>query len=124
VKSPEKNRLEWGVFWCSLVLVLAVVAYLTYSAFTSGDRPPQLSVTLGGAQQVPAGYAVPVSVSNSGDTTAENVRVEVALEGNAERGEVVLAFVPQGATRRGWVTFRTKPAQERLRSAILGYESR
>jgi uncharacterized protein (TIGR02588 family) len=124
VKKPDKNWLEWTVFWSSLALVLAVVAYLVYAATTQGDRPPRLSVTLGAAVPVPGGFGVPVSVSNSGDNTAENVRVEVSLEGHDERGHLVLAFVPQQATRRGWVTFRARPDPARLRASILGYESR
>jgi uncharacterized protein (TIGR02588 family) len=124
VKTPDKNWLEWSVFWTSLALVLAVFAYLAYSAVTKGDRPPQLIVTLGDAEPVPGGFGVPVLVSNSGDTTAENVRVEVTVEGLEERGHLMLAFVPQQATRRGWVTFRTRPDPGRLRSSVVGYESR
>jgi uncharacterized protein (TIGR02588 family) len=124
VKKPDKNWLEWTVFWGSLALLLAVFAYLAYAAVTKGDRPPQLTVTLGEAEPVPSGFGVPVLVSNAGDNTAESVRIEVTLEGHEERGQLLLAFVPQQATRRGWVTFRTRPDPARLRASILGYESR
>jgi uncharacterized protein (TIGR02588 family) len=123
VKTPEKNWLEWTVFWSSLALVLGVVSYLVHAAATTAGTPPQLVVELGAPERVPAGYAVPVSVSNRGDRTAANVRLAVALEGSGERGELQLDFVPQRSSRKGWVTFREFPAAGRLRASILGYES-
>ena len=121
---PRKNWLEWAVFWTGAALLCGVAAYLVYGIATTGNRPPRLTVTLGEAEAVPGGFAIAVMVRNSGDVTAESVVVEVVSgEGpGAERSELVLAFVPHGATRRGWVTFLRQPAPDRLRARVLGYE--
>ncbi|MGH9308618.1 MAG: hypothetical protein ACRD1U_04545 [Vicinamibacterales bacterium] len=122
--KPRKNWLEWAVFWTGLVLVGAVAAYLVYAAAVGGNRPPQLAVHIGAIEEVPGGFAVAVEVRNSGDVTAEAVVVEVRSNEGAdhERGEVTLAFVPHGSTRRGWVTFPQRPDAGTLRARVLGYE--
>jgi len=124
VKKPEKNWLEWTVFWAGLALLCTVAGYLVYAAATAGQSPPLLTLSLGAPRDVPGGFAVPVTVRNGGDITAESVTIEVrdGAGPDSERGEVVLAFVPHGSTRRGWVTFLRRPAPERLRARVLGYE--
>ncbi|MGH9371846.1 MAG: hypothetical protein ACRD15_09985 [Vicinamibacterales bacterium] len=124
MKTPKKNWLEWTVFWAGLALVCAVAAYLAYAAATTGDRPPQLTVTVGRVEEAPGGFAVPVTVSNTGDRTAESVVIEVRSEDGpaSERSEVLLALVPQGSSRRGWATFQRRPAPNSLRARVTGYE--
>ena len=123
MRRPRKNWLEWAVFWLGLALVCAVGAYLVTAALVGGNRPPQLSVSIGAIEEVPAGFAVGVQVRNSGDRTAESVVVEVLSGEGAdpERGELTLPFVPQGSTRRGRVTFTRRPDAGTLRVRVLGY---
>jgi uncharacterized protein (TIGR02588 family) len=109
----EKNVLEWVVFGVSLVLIAGVLAVLVGAAMRRGDEPPRLAIETGAAVREGQTYRVPVRVANTGDTTAEQARVEVSLvvEGRVvEQGEVLLTFVPRGSVRRGWVTFRRDPA--------------
>lgn len=119
----KKNRVEWTVFGLSSVVVVAVVGLLLYAQFTRSHNPPQLSVTFGDVRRHSGYYAVGLQVRNDGDITAEEVNVEVVLrmtEGQ-ERSTVVLPFVPRGAQRIAWVTFRADPAEGTLQARVLGY---
>jgi len=125
MKKPEKNWLEWTVFAASAVLVAATVGYMAYDAATLGDRPPLISMTTGVALPVPGGFALPVTVRNDGDRTAEDVAVEVELDradGGTDHAEITVPYVPRQARREAWVTFRIDPRTARaLRARALGY---
>ena len=124
MKKVKKNRVEWGVFAVSLVLVLGTLGYLVYEGARSGKAAPDIGVRLGTPERRTQDFVVPVFVTNSGDETAEGVQIEVVLEGGAEpeRGEFTIAFVPRRATREGWVAFRSDPRGARLTPRVLGYE--
>ncbi|MGI8995287.1 MAG: hypothetical protein ACR2GW_01295 [Pyrinomonadaceae bacterium] len=122
----EKNWLEWSVFGVSLVLVLGTLAYLVYAAVTLGDQPPLIEIQLGAPEQRAGEFAVPVTVVNRGDQPAEGIQFAVTLESGGaeiERGEFSVPFLPRGATREGWVSFRTDPRTAQLKARVLGYES-
>jgi uncharacterized protein (TIGR02588 family) len=121
----EKNRLEWAVFGVGLVLVLGTVGFLAWDAATGRDSPPDLSVTLGSPERRAEAWAVPVTVRNRGEETAEGAHVEVVLElpdGTQEEAEIDFAFVPRGSKREGWVQFLHPPASGRLTGRVTGYE--
>jgi uncharacterized protein (TIGR02588 family) len=123
----QKNWVEWAVFVVGLALVLSTLAYLAYEGATMGDDPPSIEVRLGAPEPRAHNFAVPVTVTNQGDETAEGVTVEVTLENGggaatAERGELTIAFLPRRATREGWVTFRQDPRAAQLTARVLGYE--
>jgi uncharacterized protein (TIGR02588 family) len=125
MNTPEKNWLEWSVFAASLLLVVSVVAYLAYDALTAGDEPPRIAVQLGAPEQRADHFAVPVTVTNEGDQTAEGVVVEVVLERGEEeeQAQFEVAFVPRQSAREGWVTFEQDPATaDRLTARAIGYE--
>lgn len=113
------------MFAVSLVLVATTLGYLGYEILTRGSKPPDLSLTLGEPQPGRAGYVIPVLITNHGDTTAQDVRVEVRLHGpgaEEQRAELEFPFVPRHSRRRGWVTFKTKPGvNARLEGIVLGY---
>ena len=119
----RKNWLEWLVFAAGLLLVSSALGYLVYDGATLGDAPPSIEVRLGEPEPRAQNFIVPVSVVNRGDLTAEGVQVEVVLKGaSEERSEFVLAFLPRGATREGWVAFRADPRLGQLEARVVGYE--
>jgi len=121
----EKNRLEWAVFGVGLVLVLGTVGFLAWDAVQGRDSPPDLSVALGSPERRAEVWAVPVTVRNRGQETAEGAHVEVALDlpdGTREEAEIDFAFVPRGSKREGWVQFLHPPATGRLTGRVTGYE--
>jgi uncharacterized protein (TIGR02588 family) len=123
----QKNRLEWSIFALSLALVIGTLGYLTWAAWTQGGEPAQLEVTLGQAQQRRKHFAVPVSVTNRGDQTAEGVMIEVLLKDTrgheVESAEFEVAFVPRQSTRRGEAIFKHNPRTSgQMTGRVLGYE--
>lgn len=121
----QKNPLEWTVFFVSLAAVLATAGFLVWDAVTARGGAPDLRVELGAPQPGSGGFAVPVTVSNRGDETAEGVLVEVTLElpgAPPERAEIEMAFVPRRSQREGWVTFQSDPRLGRLHGRAAGYE--
>lgn len=124
MRTPRRTPLEWGVFGVSLALVSAVVLYLVYAAAVSSPTPPRLAVEVGDVEPAPHGFAVTVTVENHGDTTAASVLVEVRAgeASDAERAEVMIAFVPRGSSRRAWVSLQRRPTPGQIRARVLGYE--
>jgi uncharacterized protein (TIGR02588 family) len=121
----EKNALEWAVFGAGLALILATVGFLVYEAVSSPDSPPDVSVELGPHERRGQVWAVPVTVRNRGEQTAEGVRVEAVLQlpgGKEERSEVEMMFVPRHSQREGWVYFVQNPSRGRLQGRVSGFE--
>ena len=121
----KKNWLEWSVFVAGALLVVGVIGYLAYDAATAGNDPPSIEVQLGAPEQRLRNFAVPVTVVNHGDQTAEGVQIEVVLEeggAESERGEFAVAFLPRHSSREGWVAFQRDPRNGTLRARVLGYE--
>lgn len=120
-----KHPLEWVVFWVSLVVVAGTVGFLVWDGVQGEGSPPALSVELGKPEPRDGIWAVPVTLRNQGDETAEGVNVEVTLEtpgAQPETADFEAAFVPRQSQREGWVTFRTDPSRGRLSGRAVGYE--
>ncbi len=119
MKKLEKNRLEWAVFAVSLLMVTALLGFLSYRAVTVNGRPPEISITLGPAEQRGGQYYVPVTLENRSDRTVEAVHVEVRMAD--ETAELDVPFLPHRSKRHGEVTFSRKPAGPELQARVLGY---
>lgn len=126
MKNLEKNWLEWVIFAIGLILVVSTLGYLIYDATTVSETPPSMEFQLGETQQQNQQFIVPVSVTNKGGQPAETVQIEVVLERSGEEletAEFEIAFLPRGATRSGWVTFKTDPRKaDRITTRAIGYE--
>ncbi len=122
----QKNWLEWLVFALSLVLVLCTLGYLVYDGATSAKTPANIQLELGKPQPQANHFMIPVSVTNSGDTTAETVQIEVTLENSGqeqENAQLEIALLPRHSKREGWVTFQTDPRTvEEMTARVLGFE--
>ena len=125
-----KHPLEWIVFAVSLVLVAGTLGSLAWDAFQEEGSPAAISIELGRPEPRGGAWAVPVTVRNQGDETAEGVNVEVILETpgagstiQVERAGFEAAFLPRRSKREGWVTFRSDPSRGRLSGRAVGYET-
>lgn len=121
-----KHPLEWIVFAVSLAVVAGTVGFLAWDAMQGEDSPAALSVELGRPEPRDGAWAVPVTVRNRGDETAEGVKVEVTLEtpgAPPEMADFEAAFVPRRSQREGWVLFRSDPSRGRLSGRAAGYET-
>jgi uncharacterized protein (TIGR02588 family) len=123
--KPTKNRLEWTVFGIGLVLVLATLGFLARESVVGRGEPPDVVVRLGEPRRSQSGWLVPVEVTNSGGSTAEDVRVPILLElagGRKEEAELGIAFLARGSTRNAWVSFRNDPRRGTLTLGALAFE--
>lgn len=120
--KEEKSWLEWIVFGLSAVLIVAVVGYLVRDGMRDADRPPDIRVTLGRAQESAHGFIVPVSVTNLGDQTAQAVELEVRCRdgGGEQTAALTYDFIASGEVRKGWVGFLGGPSDE-LVARVVGY---
>ncbi len=125
MKLPKKNWLEWSVFGLSLLLILGIVAILIHEEMTLNGDPPDPQMVIGAPEAHQGYFAVPVTVTNRGDETAEQVHLEIVLEmpdGGKETSEFDLPYLPRHAMRKAWVTFFHDPAKGEMKPRVLGYE--
>ncbi|MBZ4335216.1 hypothetical protein [Corallococcus sp. AS-1-12] len=120
------NWLEGVVFISSCVLVALVMGYLAVDAWTTSSGPPDLTVRVGTpvASANAREWRVPVTVTNHGDSAAEEVHVRVSPRGGQEpkeEAEFVLAYVPRHSQREAWVSFRQEPTPERVEARAVGF---
>lgn len=114
------------MFWVSLLLVIALFAYLGYQAYAYVPSSPEIHVEFwpDPTEHQPNRYHV--LVHNKGGDTAESVMVELELkEGGetVEKVELQMMFVPQESRREGWVNFSQKPSDKNNVSArVLSYQ--
>ena len=118
----NKNALEWAVFAASLVAILVCVGVLGYEQLTHGGAPPRLTATVASVVEQPEGFGVEILIRNGGDRTAENIHLELAIEGTPDRAEAVVAYVPYRSQRRAWLVLPTDPRSRRLLVRVLGFE--
>lgn len=120
VVSEEKSWLEWLVFGLSCTLILAVVGFLIHDARTDAGRPPAIEIRLGQAVSSPSGYLVPVTVTNSGDQTAQALEIEVSSGGReGEKATLSYDFLASGEVREGWAGFSSEPSG--LTARVVGF---
>jgi uncharacterized protein (TIGR02588 family) len=125
MKKHEKNAVEWSVFAISAVIVALAVGYLAVAAIRE-KTPPDLRITTGSALATRAGHRIEVTVRNAGDTSAEQVRIEVTLrrgEEEVERAELDIIYVPRKSERTGWVTFRNDPRCCSIATRAMSYDT-
>jgi len=124
--GDDKNALEWTVFAMSLVLVLSILAYLSYQVYTDKPGTPDLVVEYYHDPSKHAPQRYRLVVHNRGEETAEEVLVELALERGGEEletAELSIVFSPKESKREGWVSFREEIRQgDTLVARVMSYK--
>ncbi len=118
-----KNLLEWIVFGISTLLVIAALAFLTYTAAFGDDRPADLHIGIQNSESRSSSTVVTLLIKNTGSKTASEVTVEViARYGDEEKiSAVVIDFVPKGGEREAIVVFPGKVKPDEILPRIQGY---
>ena len=121
-----RSTAELVTFAISALIVLAVVGLTTYLHLTGGNGPAVIDVQpdVEGVYRGGERFYVPVRIANTGQTTAEDVRVTVALadpQGRQESTGLELRFLPAGATGRGVISFKSDPRLGRLSVEGVSY---
>lgn len=122
---PQKNWLEWLVFFIGLGLVGATLSYLAYDALTLGDAPPRFEVRIGAPEARTPNFIVPVTIINHGDQTAEHVQVRVTLGNDGQEladATLDIELLPRHATRQGWAAFTADPRKaQNISARVVGF---
>jgi len=123
-----RSAAEWTTLAVSIVLILGLLALVTYVSMTGGDDLPIVE-----ARPLPAemrhegeSYYLPVEVTNRGGRTAEEVVVEAELagrDGSSEASEFTLDFLAGGETREGTAVFTADPSEGELTIDVASFQS-
>ena len=116
---------EWITLLISGLIIAAVVAAVAYFSFTRGDRPPtfqadvQTAETHTGSDQ----FYLPVTVTNTGDEPAQDVRVRVELRsgGVTETATFTLELLAAGASDEGVVVFMRDPSTGEVGAVVESF---
>ncbi|MFT4039432.1 MAG: hypothetical protein QM692_14685 [Thermomicrobiales bacterium] len=129
--SPAEARrghsaAEWTTLIISSLLIAAVAGAVLYFAVTGGDAPPAFTVTPDTAalREDGGSYALPVSVTNTGDLPAQEVTVRVTVTAGdaSETSAFTLELVAAGATEEGTVVFSLDPAAGAVTAAVESFQ--
>ena len=117
---------EWITFLMSGLLIAAVVAAVGYFAPTRGDLPPTFQAAPQSAETRPgsAQFYVPVTVTNTGDEPAQQVRVRVEVQTNetTETAVFTLDLLAPGASDEGVAVFTHDPSAGDLRAVVESFQ--
>ncbi len=115
-ESGQRGRsaAEWTTLAISIILILGLLALVTYVSMTGGSEPPIVEAMPLETQIRHEGesYYLPVAVTNRGGRTAEEVVIQAELagsDGSSEASEFTLDFLAGGETREGTAVFATDP---------------
>jgi len=109
-----------------LALVVGMLVFLGREALAGDESPPSLDVRVESVSPSGDGYLVRFKASNTGGSTAAQVRVVGVLgppdAAPVETSEVVLDYVPATSERRGGLFFSHDPRAQPLRLRAQGYQ--
>jgi uncharacterized protein (TIGR02588 family) len=122
-----RSFAEWTTLAISIILILGLLALVTYVSITGGNEPPIVE-----ARALPdeirheaESYYLPVAVTNHGGRTAQEVLVQAKLvrsDGSAEEMEFTLDFLAGGETREATAVFATDPLSGQLTIDVASFQ--
>lgn len=126
VRSQDERPhiLEWVIGAASALLVVAMIGFVLYQAFTATSAHPELHVVAETIEPAGDGFHVIFRAANRGGATAAGVEVEGRIERGGETletGRVTLDYVPAHSRQKGGLLFSEDPRQGRLVLEAVGY---
>ena len=106
------------------LLVVSVIGFFFWQAFTTPSQPPSLQVTVVDVAPAEAGHRVHLLVRNSGGSTASGVVVEGTLlqDGQTvEKSQATIDYVPLESTAEATLLFSKEPDRYELRLRPVAY---
>ncbi|HEX2283045.1 MAG TPA: TIGR02588 family protein [Thermomicrobiales bacterium] len=124
----ERTAAERFTLAISVMLILGLVALVTYVSVTGGGEPPIVEAIplLDEIRHEGESYFLPLAVTNRGGQTAAEVTVQAELaagDGSAETSEFTLDFLAGGETRDGTVVFAADPAAGELTVDVASFQA-
>lgn len=115
-KDEKRTTAERVTLIISLVVLAAILGLAGYSNITTGEEPPTITVSadMENVRETESGYYVPITITNDGGLTAQDVIASGELileEGEPETAEVTIAFLAGGESERAELVFSVHPAE-------------
>jgi len=112
----ERTTAERITLATSMVILVAIIGLAFWANVKVSEDPPLVSTEahLDQVRTTPHGYYVPITITNSGGKTAQNVVVTGELDlgdGQPETGEVTIDFLAGGESEEAEIIFSTDPAE-------------
>ncbi len=122
-----RSVAEWTTLIISALLILFLVGLVTSVSVTDGNQPPLIEATAETGEILHEGalYYLPVTVTNRGDETAQEVRIlaEVTTgDGALETAEFTIEVLAGGEVMQGTVVFTVDPAANQLTVAVNSFQ--
>ena len=125
-KQKEKEGrtgAEWVTLSISVLIIASLVGLLTYLYFTQGTDPPIIEVEakLEEVKQQGDSYYLPLTITNTGEKTAEDVQIEVSLdsgEGDPETVTFTILFLAGSEPDYETAVFTKDPSEGELSYVI------
>lgn len=123
-RGPRQHTAaEWTTLVLSSVLIAAVVAAVVYLSVTRGDAPPAFQAALQAAEARSGRFYLPVTVTNTGDVAAREIRVRVELRtgDTTESSTFTIELLAAGASDDGVAIFSSDPAQGTVQALVESF---
>ena len=123
--DTRRSAAEWTTLIISSLIVMALAGLVIFQAVSGGTEPPNIEVEpqLTEVRSEGDSYYLPLSITNSGDLTGEEVEVEATLTSGEEEetSAVTIAFLAGGETESATAVFSSDPREGELEVRVVGY---
>jgi uncharacterized protein (TIGR02588 family) len=122
-QKEGRTGAEWVTLSISILIIAALVGLLTYLYFTQGTKSPviQVEAKLEEVKQEGDAYYLPLTITNMGEKTAQDVEIQVSLasgEGDPESVGFTILFLAGNESDYETAVFSNDPAEGELSYAI------
>lgn len=123
-EAAGKPPLEWAASSLGLLILIGLVAILSWDALQRSSALPVVVIEKGRIMESSHGYTAEYVARNATGATAADVQVEGVLGNNGEIVETArsrIDYVPGNSIRRGGLFFTRNPREHELTLRALGY---
>lgn len=115
-EASERTTAERITMVISLVILMATFVLAGWATYRTGDKPAHIEVTanLEQVRETETGYYVPVTITNTGGQTAQDVTITGELdtgEGEPETADVTITFLASDESEQAELVFTTHPGE-------------
>lgn len=125
VRADASARLvEWATGLVSAVIVILVIGWVAWEAFTEVDTSPAFETTITHRQAVDGGYRVSFDIANTSPQTASTVVVRGEIvdgETIIEYADITFDYVPGRSSASGSFFFSHDPGAQAIRLRAIGF---
>lgn len=122
--NDSARTVEWATGLVSAVIVLVMIGWVAWEAFSEVETPPAFEITVTQRQAVEGGYRVSFDIANTSSQTAATVVVRGEIidgDTTVEDADITFDYVPGQSRASGSVFFSQDPGAGEVRLRAIGY---